>query len=109
MSNQLQTTNSLPLRCNVLGVSVSAINMTDAVRCCEDHIQQGHRGYVCVTGVHGVMVAQNDLTFQKILNSSLFLCHIALQLTGIRRYKPQIPLYASSCITSSGTESRSCQ
>jgi N-acetylglucosaminyldiphosphoundecaprenol N-acetyl-beta-D-mannosaminyltransferase len=54
----------------VLGVSVSAINMSDAVRCCDDHIQQDQRGYVCVTGVHGVMVARKDPTFQKILNTS---------------------------------------
>jgi N-acetylglucosaminyldiphosphoundecaprenol N-acetyl-beta-D-mannosaminyltransferase len=70
MPNQLQTISSPPLRCNVLGVSVSAINMTDAVRCCDDHIQQGQRGYVCVTGVHGVMEAQTDQAFRKILNTS---------------------------------------
>ncbi len=168
MPDQVQKTNSSPPRCNVLGMSVSAINMTDAVHCRDGHIQRGQRGYVCVTGVHGVMVAQNDLAFQKILNTSLlttpdgmpmvwvgrwqghdiisgrvtdappwikgaglqwlhrliqeprrlmkryavnnslFLCQIALQLTGIRRYGPQIAVCASS-ITSNGTESRSYQ
>ena len=65
-----QTNSSFHMRCNVLGVRVSAIDMNDAVRFCDDHIQQGHRGYVCVTGVHGVMEAQNDQRFRKILNNS---------------------------------------
>lgn len=43
------------------------------------------------------------------VNNSFSLCHIALQLIGIRGYDPQTPLYASNCVTSSGIESRSCQ
>jgi N-acetylglucosaminyldiphosphoundecaprenol N-acetyl-beta-D-mannosaminyltransferase len=57
-------------RCNVLGVRVSAIDMDEAVRLSDRHIQEGRRGYVCVTGVHGVMEAQSDPTFESILNSS---------------------------------------
>ncbi len=57
-------------RANVLGIGVSAISMQDAVRCTDRLLQQGGRGYICVTGVHGIMEAQADAEFRKILNSS---------------------------------------
>ena len=57
-------------RCNVLGVRVSAINMEEAVRLADLHVQTGRSGYVCVTGVHGVMEAQTDPNFGMILNRS---------------------------------------
>lgn len=57
-------------RCNVLGVRVSSINMDRAAELSDDHIQSGGRGYVCVTGVHGVMEAQTDSEFRSILNRS---------------------------------------
>ena len=47
-------------RANVLGVGVSAINMPQAIGLLEKWIEDGQRGYVCVTGVHGVMEAQRD-------------------------------------------------
>ncbi len=57
-------------RANVLGVSVSAISMTDAVYYTDMLLQGNSQGYVCVTGVHGVMEAQTDERFRSILNSS---------------------------------------
>lgn len=36
-------------------------------------MENGNRGYVCVTGVHGVMEAQKDARFRDILNNA-FLC-----------------------------------
>lgn len=59
-----------PPRCNVLGVRINAINMDDAVSLSGCHIRAGERGYVCVTGVHGVMEAQSDPDFRSILNRS---------------------------------------
>jgi N-acetylglucosaminyldiphosphoundecaprenol N-acetyl-beta-D-mannosaminyltransferase len=50
-------------RTNVLGVGVSAINMAEAIDLFEQFIENGNRGYVCVTGVHGVMEAQKDPVF----------------------------------------------
>jgi len=55
---------------NVLGVSVNAINITEAADECERLIASRRRGQVCVTGVHGVMEAQSDPQFRAILNSS---------------------------------------
>jgi len=53
---------------NVLGVNVSAINLDRAVEMADQWIAAGNRGYVCVTGVHGVMEAQADPELQRILN-----------------------------------------
>jgi N-acetylglucosaminyldiphosphoundecaprenol N-acetyl-beta-D-mannosaminyltransferase len=58
-------------RANVLGVGVSAINMDQALGLFESWLGNGARGYVCVTGVHGVMEAQKDPSFRRILNRSL--------------------------------------
>ena len=58
-------------RVNILGVGVSALNMQSALDLTESLIEEGQRGYVCVTGVHGIIEAQDDAFFRDILNSSL--------------------------------------
>lgn len=58
-------------RANVLGVGVNAINLDQALTLFESWLGNGDRGYVCVTGVHGVMEAQRDPSLRKILNGSL--------------------------------------
>lgn len=58
-------------RANILGVGVSAINMASALARADLALQRGEKGYVCVTGIHGVMVAQEDSEFKRILNGSL--------------------------------------
>lgn len=55
-------------RANVLGVGLSATSLSDAANDLLDLAENGGRGYVCVTGVHGVSEAQNDATFRAILN-----------------------------------------
>lgn len=55
-------------RANVLGVGVHALNMQLALRAVADALRHRQRGYVCVTGVHGVMEAQQDPEFRAILN-----------------------------------------
>ncbi|HME33258.1 MAG TPA: WecB/TagA/CpsF family glycosyltransferase [Terriglobales bacterium] len=62
----------LPLA-NVLGVGVSAINMAEALRLSDRLLQEHGKGYICVTGVHGVMESQRDGVLRDILNRS-FLC-----------------------------------
>ena len=57
-------------RVNILGVGVSAISMADAVHHADLFLQGGSRGYICVTGVHGIMEAQADEGFRDILNNS---------------------------------------
>lgn len=53
---------------NVLGVNVSAIDLDRAVEMADRWIAAEKRGYICVTGVHGVMEAQTDSEFRQILN-----------------------------------------
>lgn len=57
-------------RANLLGVGISAISMTDALYYTDHLLQSDTHGYICVTGVHGVMEAQTDEVFRSILNAS---------------------------------------
>ncbi len=57
-------------RANVLGVGVSAIDLDTATGRVVDSALDGTKGYVCVTGVHGVMEAQSDAAFKQILNNA---------------------------------------
>ena len=58
------------IRANVLGVGVDAIDMVGAVARVLEGVRTRARGYVCVTGVHGVMEAQRDAELRAILNGS---------------------------------------
>lgn len=60
-------------RVNVLGVGISVLNLKTARAAIGDAIRERRKGYICVTGVHGVMEAQEDGAFKEILNNS-FLC-----------------------------------
>jgi N-acetylglucosaminyldiphosphoundecaprenol N-acetyl-beta-D-mannosaminyltransferase len=44
--------------------------MAKAVRESEELLDSGGQGYICVTGVHGIIEAQSDTQFRNILNSS---------------------------------------
>ena len=57
-----------PERVNVLGVGVSAINMSDALTAIDRWVACGAHRYICVTGVHGVMESQADPTLRDIHN-----------------------------------------
>ena len=47
-------------RVNVLGVGISVLNLQTALATIADAVRAQRKGYICVTGVHGVMVAQKD-------------------------------------------------
>ncbi len=55
---------------NVLGVNVCATTLQEAVTLSGCLLQSGARGYVCLTGVHGVMEAQRDPELRRILNQA---------------------------------------
>ena len=57
-------------RTNVLGVGVSSLNMDEAVERLLEARDKGQTGYVCVTGVHGIIESQRDSELRKIHNSS---------------------------------------
>jgi len=60
-------------RVNVLGVGISVLNLSTALAAINQALGQRRKGYICVTGVHGVMEAQADAAFKNILNDA-FLC-----------------------------------
>jgi N-acetylglucosaminyldiphosphoundecaprenol N-acetyl-beta-D-mannosaminyltransferase len=70
-SNTLAKPGTECARANVLGVGVHAIDMAGAVALIQDALAEGRKGYVCLTGVHGVMEAQRDAGFQKALDQAL--------------------------------------
>jgi N-acetylglucosaminyldiphosphoundecaprenol N-acetyl-beta-D-mannosaminyltransferase len=55
---------------DVLGVKLSALDMDRAVELADRWVAAGSPGYVCVTGVHGVMEAQSDPELRRILNDA---------------------------------------
>ena len=55
---------------NVLGVAMSALDLRKATEAALEACEARRKGYVCVTGVHGVTEAQNDPTFKRILNGA---------------------------------------
>jgi N-acetylglucosaminyldiphosphoundecaprenol N-acetyl-beta-D-mannosaminyltransferase len=57
----------------LLGVGISIVNVPDVVRRILDAIANAQKGYICVTGVHGVIESRDDADLQKILNNA-FLC-----------------------------------
>jgi N-acetylglucosaminyldiphosphoundecaprenol N-acetyl-beta-D-mannosaminyltransferase len=60
-------------RINVLGVGISVLNLPKTREAIAAAVHARSQGYICVTGVHGVMEAQADARFKKILNDA-FLC-----------------------------------
>ena len=60
-------------RVNVLGVGIHSLNLATAVEHMAAAVGERRKGYICVTGVHGVMEAQADPVFRQILNGA-FLC-----------------------------------
>jgi len=57
-------------RANILGVGISAINMTAAVETIASWIAQGASHYVCVFPVHSVIECQKDSGLRHIANAS---------------------------------------
>ena len=69
----LPSSNTRPPLANVLGVGISTVNMREALQLSDRLLQERRKGYICLTGVHGVMESQRDAAFREILNHA-FLC-----------------------------------
>jgi N-acetylglucosaminyldiphosphoundecaprenol N-acetyl-beta-D-mannosaminyltransferase len=74
---------------NVLGVAVSPINMGLALELIAQAIANKQKGYVCVTGVHGVSEAQNDPEFRQILNRAFLCTPDGMPLVWVGRWQGQ--------------------
>lgn len=66
----MSRTEGKPARLNILGVALSVLNLETALRAIVEALGKKSKGYVCVTGVHGVMEAQGDPQFRAILNGA---------------------------------------
>ena len=62
------TPKDSPPRVNVLGVGISVLDLESASSAVIQALENGNRGYVCITGVHGVSEAQKDPGLRDILN-----------------------------------------
>lgn len=72
-------------RFNVLGVAMSAMNLPLATEAVLARLRERQKGYVCVTGVHGVSEAQNDAAFRRILNGAFLNTTDGMPLVWIGR------------------------
>ncbi|MGA2174053.1 MAG: WecB/TagA/CpsF family glycosyltransferase [Verrucomicrobiota bacterium] len=74
---------------NVLGVAVSPINMEIAVERIARALEKREKGYICVTGVHGVSEAQSDAGFRQILNRAFLCTPDGMPLVWVGRWQGQ--------------------
>jgi N-acetylglucosaminyldiphosphoundecaprenol N-acetyl-beta-D-mannosaminyltransferase len=70
---------------DVLGVKVSAVNLQVALSDAEQWIASGRPGFICVTGVHGVMEARSDATLRQFMNQAVLNVPDGMPLTWIGR------------------------
>ena len=71
----------------VLGVGVSAIDLEVSLELADRWIAAGKPGYVCVTGVHGVMEAQRDPEMRRILNGAAINLPDGMPMTWLGRLR----------------------
>jgi N-acetylglucosaminyldiphosphoundecaprenol N-acetyl-beta-D-mannosaminyltransferase len=58
-------------RANVLGIGVHAVDMTYAVQTIAEAVSARTKGYVCATGVHGVMETRRDPALREVFSRAL--------------------------------------
>jgi N-acetylglucosaminyldiphosphoundecaprenol N-acetyl-beta-D-mannosaminyltransferase len=78
--------SSGPRRVNILGVGISVLTMRSALEKIEALLDRGDRGYICVTGVQGIMEAQADEGFRSILNSAFLTTPDGMPTVWLGRY-----------------------
>ncbi len=76
-----------PAKVDVLGVKISVIDQDRARDILFDAVRTGRRGYVTVTGVHGVMEAQRDPQFMRILNEALLATPDGMPMVWMGRWQ----------------------
>jgi N-acetylglucosaminyldiphosphoundecaprenol N-acetyl-beta-D-mannosaminyltransferase len=72
-------------KANVLGVGVSAIDLAQGTKLILEAVRRNQKGYVAVTGVHGVSEAQADSDFRRILNSAFLNTPDGMPMTWVGR------------------------
>lgn len=72
---------------NVLGVGISVLNLRTALDAITETVRARRKGYICVTGVHGVMEAQTDEGFRRILNEALLCTPDGMPMVWVGRVR----------------------
>ena len=85
VEDPLSNSASVHSYADVLGIKVSAINLKQAVELADQSIASGNKNYICVTGVHGVMEAQSNSEFRRILNHAFLNVPDGMPLTWVGR------------------------
>lgn len=75
------------MRANVLGVGVDAVNLPLAADMLETAVETGNGGYVCVTGIHGVMEAQRNPRFKKVLDDAMLVVPDGMPTVWVGRWE----------------------
>ena len=70
---------------DVLGVKVSALDLKRAVELADRWVAAGSPGYVCLTGVHGVMEAQANSELCRVLNQAVINAPDGMPMTWMGR------------------------
>jgi N-acetylglucosaminyldiphosphoundecaprenol N-acetyl-beta-D-mannosaminyltransferase len=70
---------------NVLGVGVSVLNLPAALAALADAVVRRNKGYVCVTGVHGVSEAQADAALRHIHNRAFLVTPDGMPMVWLGR------------------------
>jgi len=73
-------------RFNVLGVSLCAMDLRIATAAVLEAARERRKGYVCVTGVHGVSEAQRDPAFRRVLNRAFLNTTDGMPLVWLGRH-----------------------
>jgi N-acetylglucosaminyldiphosphoundecaprenol N-acetyl-beta-D-mannosaminyltransferase len=74
-------------RINVLGVGITPLNLPLAVAAFRAAIEKKAKGYICVTGVHGVSEAQENPSFRAILNGAFLNTPDGMPMVWMGRFK----------------------
>jgi N-acetylglucosaminyldiphosphoundecaprenol N-acetyl-beta-D-mannosaminyltransferase len=72
---------------NVLGVGVHAVNLDRAAELIERAVDANSNGYVCVTGVHGIMEAQRKRAFRKVLDEAMLVVPDGMPTVWVGRFQ----------------------
>ncbi|MBX3733092.1 MAG: WecB/TagA/CpsF family glycosyltransferase [Verrucomicrobiae bacterium] len=75
-----------PPRVNVLGVGISVLNLDTVVPVLDSALRSGQRGYITVTGVHGVIESQDDEALRRIHNASLLTTPDGMPMVWMGRF-----------------------
>jgi N-acetylglucosaminyldiphosphoundecaprenol N-acetyl-beta-D-mannosaminyltransferase len=70
---------------HVLGVTVDAVDMEEALEHVSALLQSSRKGYVCVAGVHGVMEAQRDTQLMEVYSRSAMTIPDGMPLAWVGR------------------------